>query len=294
MPPPPLPVTVLTGFLGAGKTTLLLRLLRQPHFARIAVVINEIGLAGTEELEVDEASFLELTEGCVCCVRAADLRVALAELAARGDVERVVVETTGVADPLALTFVLERPDLADLARLDAVVTVVDAANWERTRVAEWDAQVGAADLLVIAKTDLAADTAPLRAVLADLNAGARILDGDDLPLELVLDVERLTTAGAPAVARHSGFTAVSLVSHRIHDRERLEDLLETLPTAVYRAKGVVATETGWIGFHVVGGRVQIEPIAPPVHGETRVVFLGRGADETTLGEQFTATERLPC
>jgi len=286
---PPLPVTVLTGFLGAGKTTLLIRLLHEPHDARIAVVLNEVGIAGTEELEVDEASFLELTSGCVCCVRADDLRAALSDLAARGDVDRVVVETTGIADPLALTFVLERPDLADLARLDAVVTVVDAENWQRTRVPEWDAQVGAADLLVVAKTDLVSDTHALRAALGGLNPGARILAGNDLPLEVVLDVER---RGAPAVAgpaRHSGFGATSIVSAMLHDRDRVEDLLEALPGEVFRAKGVVATGAGWIAFHVVGGRVQVEPITTPAHGESRVVFLGQGVDEAELRRRFAAT-----
>jgi G3E family GTPase len=287
---PPLPVTVLTGFLGAGKTTLLIRLLREPHEARLAVVINEVGLAGTEELEVDEASFLELTEGCVCCVRATDLVAALGELSARGDVDRVVIETTGIADPLALTFVLERPDLTEVARLDAVVTVVDALNWRRTRVAEWDAQVGAADLLVLAKTDLAPDTAELRAVIAELNPAARILDGADLPLQVVLDIEGVPRPAA-APARHSSFAAVSITDGEVHDRERLEDLLEGLPAEVYRAKGIVSTEAGWVSFHVVGGRVQIEPAAPPAHRESRVVFLGKGIADAQMRKFYTATKR---
>ena len=278
----PLPVTVVTGFLGAGKTTLLIRLLRQPHDAQLAVVVNEVGIAGTEELEVDEASFLELSQGCVCCVRAADLRAALETLAARGDIDRVVVETTGIADPLALTFVLERPDMADVARLDGVVTVVDAANWEKTRVPEWDAQVAAADLVVLAKTDLEPDTSRLRAVVAELSPLARVLDGADLPLEVVLDVPRRSGAGPVAHAHHSGFRAVTVASSAVHDRDRLEDLLEDLPPEVYRGKGVVATEAGWLAFHVVGGRLQIERTSRPPHGETRIVLVGRALDEDRL------------
>jgi G3E family GTPase len=261
----PLPVTVLTGFLGAGKTTLLCRLLKQPHDARIALIINEIGIAGTEEVEVSESEFLELTQGCVCCVRAADLRAALEQIAARGDVDRIVIETTGVADPLALTFVLERPDLADLVRLDAVITVVDAANWERTRVAEWDAQVGAADLIVLSKLDLTA------------------------ALELLLDVQRADRPASGPHAQHSGFEVVSITSDGSHDADALEDLLEELPPAVYRAKGVVRTASGWIGFHVVAGRVQVEPTRAPEHGQSRVVFLGRGLADPDLRAAFAAT-----
>lgn len=275
-----LPVTVLTGFLGAGKTTLLRRLLAQPHDARIALIINEIGIAGTDGLEVSESEFLELTEGCVCCVRASDLRAALEEISARGDVDRIVVETTGVADPLALTFVLERPDLADLVRLDAVITVVDAANWQRTRVPEWNAQVTAADLIVLTKLDLAGDTAELRALLAELNSAARVVD--KLPvLELLLDVAR-THGAASGPLGHSGFTAVSIRNTAIYNAEALEDLLERLPEAVYRAKGVIQTERGWRNFHVVAGRVQFEPIAAPRHAECRIAFLGCSLDENFL------------
>jgi G3E family GTPase len=291
--PGPLPVTVLTGFLGAGKTSLLLRLLGQPHDARVAVIINEVGLAGTEALEVDEASFLELSQGCVCCVRADDLRGALEALAARGDLDRVVVETTGIADPLALTFVLERPDLAELCRLDAVVTVVDAASWRQTQVPEWDAQVGAADLIVVAKTDLAPADDALRAALAAVNPAARVLDGaGELPLELLLDVERRAPARAPAGAHQPSFTAVSMAGPTLHDRDRLEDLLEALPASVFRAKGVARTESGWVAFHVVGGRAQVEPCAAPGHGETRAVFLGPRLDEPALRAAFAATARL--
>ena len=125
----PLPVTVLTGFLGAGKTTFLKRLILSRHGLRIALIINEIGQAGAETLDPRESTYLELAEGCVCCVRNPELVSALRELAARGDLDRVVIETTGVADPLAITFTLERPDLADAVRLDAVVTVVDTTGF---------------------------------------------------------------------------------------------------------------------------------------------------------------------
>jgi G3E family GTPase len=287
-----LPVTVLTGFLGAGKTSLLVRLLRQPHDARIAVVLNEIGVAGTEELELDEASFLELTQGCVCCVRASDLRAALADLSARGDVDRVVVETTGIADPLALTFVLERPDMEDLARLDAVVTVVDAANWDKTRVPEWTAQVGAADLVVLAKTDIASETGRLRAAVSEINRAARILDAADVSLEVVLDVERRSTAAPAEHAHHSGFEATTIDSSAVYDRDSLEDLLEALPPEVYRAKGIVRTEAGWIAFHVVGGRVQTAPSERPQHDRTRIVLIAHGANDAELRTLFTTAERL--
>jgi G3E family GTPase len=124
-----------------------------------------------------------------------------------------------------------------------------------------------------------------------MNPAARILDGAALPLEVVLDVERRPGAARAGHAHHSGFDAVSITSSAIHDRDRLEDLLETLPGDVYRAKGIVATEVGWLGFHVVGGRLQIEPVDPPSHRETRVVFLGPRVESARMRKLFTATER---
>jgi G3E family GTPase len=288
----PLPVTVLTGFLGAGKTTLLVRLLRDAPDARAAVILNEIGIAGTEELDVKQQK-LELTQGCVCCVRADDLVAALDGLRGREGVERVIVETTGVADPLALTFVLERPDLAEICSLDGVITVVDALAWETTQVGEWEAQVRAADLIVLSKVDVAGEASlpRLLALLHELNPAARVLRAPEADALVVLDVERVGRVEA-ARAAHSGFNAVSIVSDGEFDAERLEDWLETLPPEIYRAKGVARVgEDEWLSFHVVAGRAQVEPRARrPAHGESRMVFIGRHVVEADLRRELEAVE----
>jgi G3E family GTPase len=280
---PPLPVTVLTGFLGAGKTTLLVRLLDAAPDARAAVVLNEIGVAGTEELDVKQA-YLELTQGCVCCVRSDDLIAALGELGRRDDVARVIVETTGVADPLALTFVLERPDLEAVCRLDGVVTVVDATNLA-TGVPEWEAQVRAADLVVASKLDLAGDGALERvaAAVAERNAAARTIAAREADAQVVFGVERVARS-AGGRAAHSGFGAVSVVGAEEYDADRLEDLLEELPAEVVRAKGIARVGGGrWMAFHVVGGRAQVNLAArAPAHGESRLVFIGKRIDEAAL------------
>src|SRR5689334_15633864 len=108
--------------------------------------MNELGIGGTDSIKAAEQEFLELPSGCVCCTRNPDLIEGLRAMAARGDVERVIIETTGLADPLALTFTLERPDVREFVRLDAVVTVLDCATYARVReVVEWQSQVRAAD-----------------------------------------------------------------------------------------------------------------------------------------------------
>src|SRR6266568_3559848 len=182
-----MPVTVLTGFLGSGKTTLLRRALTAPEFSDTAVVINEIGEIAIDHYLVDfvEGSVLELPGGCLCCAVREDLAQTLRGLIERrnaGEIRRfrrIVIETSGLADPAPILFTLGAdPMLDQRLRLARVVTLVDAVAGAATldRFAEAARQAAVADALVISKTDLA----PFGAVLAErldaLNPGAeRIL-----------------------------------------------------------------------------------------------------------------------
>ena len=181
------PVTILTGFLGSGKTTLLRRALTAPAFSDTAVVINEIGEIAIDHYLVDfvEGSVLELPGGCLCCAVREDLAQTLRNLIERRDAgeirgfRRIVIETSGLADPAPVLFTLGADPMLDQRLvLGRVVTLVDAVTGAATleRFAEASRQAAVADALVISKTDLAPLGDALAARLAALNPAAeRIL-----------------------------------------------------------------------------------------------------------------------
>jgi G3E family GTPase len=293
----PLPVTLVAGFLGAGKTTLLNRLLAGASSLRVGVIQNERGFAGIDDAPVAARARVEIAEGCACCVRNPDLVNAVRELSGRGDLDWLLFEASGLADPLPLVWTLGRPDLSDRVRVDAVLLLVDACHFAAARGEEWEAQVRAADLVHVSKRDLAGEVAAraAEAAVLELRPRARFLPHEAAPaggadplVRLVIDAgeERhpaLPAPASPALGRHAPFAAREVASRGVHRLEALEDFLAALPPAVFRAKGIVRVRDGWVRFHVVGGRVDLAlGVAPPDHGESRLVFFGRHLCEQDL------------
>ena len=181
------PVTILTGFLGAGKTTLLKRILTEYHGKRIAVIENEFGPESIDNdllVQDQDEEIIELSNGCVCCTVRGDLMRTLNDLRQRREAgelnfERVIIETTGMANPgpVCQTFFMD-DDISEYYRLDAVVTIVDAKHGHKTLDEQEEAQkqVGFADRLLISKRDLVseAEYEDLRRRLVHINPRAEI------------------------------------------------------------------------------------------------------------------------
>ena len=198
-----IPVTVLTGFLGAGKTTLLNRILSEHHGHKIAVIENEFGPEGVDhELLVrdDNEQIIELNNGCICCTVRGDLARILHELAGKKadgkiDFERVIIETTGIANPgpVTQTFFMDE-EVAEKYVLDGVITVVDAKHGDETltRQPEAQSQVGFADRLLLSKVDLVTDAerAALSQRLMHMNPRAPIqtVHFGETPIDEILDI----------------------------------------------------------------------------------------------------------
>lgn len=318
------PVTLLTGFLGAGKTTLLNRLVRHPGMAGTAVLVNEFGEIGIDHLLVDtlDDSAVLLPSGCLCCAVRGDLARALRDLLPRvqaGEVRRVVVETTGIADPVPLVHTLMGDvSVALRYRLDGVVTVVDAVLGLATLDAHDEAvrQVALADRIVLSKTDMAGDATALRARLAALNPAAPVIEavlGEVAP-EALLDCglfgaegkvaavgEWLRAEAYGAAGQHSGgIESFCLTFDRpLHWQgigTCLEMLIGTRGEALLRVKGILNL-VGQERPVVINGVQHLfhSPMLLPAWPEgdprtSRIVFITRGLDRATIEQGLLAFE----
>jgi G3E family GTPase len=311
-----IPVTILTGFLGAGKTTLLNRILHEQHGHKIAVIENEFGEEGIDnELLVQEREerIVEMNNGCICCTVRGDLVRILGDLATRRrakqiQFERVIIETTGLADPspVAQTFFID-DEIAERYLLDAVLTVVDAVHGSKQLDDNREAveQVAFADRILLSKTDLTTpeQTTALRARLAGINprAAIREVHFGETPITDLLDIRGFNLNAVLEFSPdfldnddHVHDDAVgSFVfrSERAFDVQRLEEFLGGL-VQVYgqdmlRYKGVLFVKSSdrrlvFQGVHQMMGADYGKRWQPGEKPASKMVFIGRNLPRETF------------
>nr|HEX4314997.1 GTP-binding protein [Kofleriaceae bacterium] len=306
------PVVVLTGFLGAGKTTLINRLLARGRMGRVGVIVNELGSVGIDGALLGGAGGgarqVELPGGCVCCQIGDELEQTVVDLVdSTPELRALLLETTGVAEPIPIAWALDKPPASDRVRVAAVVTVVDADNFAASRAVSTavDAQIAYADVLLVTKAPLDAAS---RAAVRALAPRAEIRDGstDDHAawLEQLVADPSLPRVGDPEPTHdhehdHHLVGSVSVDIAGAVDLEELEDQLAALPAAYVRIKGIARAIDGrrgdaaprWVAIHRVGLRVSSEPVdAPAGWTSGKIVALGNGVDARQLAACVSASE----
>ncbi|CAM5624942.1 CobW family GTP-binding protein [Streptomyces coeruleorubidus] len=315
------PVTVLTGFLGSGKTTLLNRILTEHHGMRIAVIENEFGEVGIDDalvLDAEEEIF-EMNNGCICCTVRGDLiRILAALMRRREQFDHILIETTGLADPapVAQTFFMD-DEIAAQLRLDAIITLVDAAHVlqhldeVKPEGVENEAveQIAFADRVVLNKTDLADDAtlAEVEARIRSINAPVQILRARHAGVDLrqILDVGAFdlqrVLADDPSFlteTEHQHDTTVTSVGIELGgelDDNRLNawlgHLLRTKGVDIFRSKGILALagepkQYVFQGVHMLlDGTLGREWREDEPRG-SKLVFIGRNLDREALERGF--------
>lgn len=314
-----MPVTIITGFLGSGKTTLLNHILQNNQDLKVAVFVNEFGDINIDSqlIVASDQDVVELSNGCICCTINEGLLDAVYNVLERGDrIDYLVVETTGVADPLPVALTFLGTDLQYLTRLDSILTVIDAESFTKEHF-DSDAaysQMMYGDVILLNKTDLATPekVAELEEFIREAKPGARILRTQQaqVPLPLILDIglanPNLKTAQPTSHEHHDhsshdhhhdhndhhdhshsdhlandGFISISFTSDRPFNLDKFQHFLDQqLPVDVFRAKGILWFEgiPSRYVFQLSGKRyeLKIDDRAKPLNNQ--LVLIGRHLD----------------
>lgn len=309
-----MPVTIITGFLGSGKTTLINQILHNKQKLKVAVLVNEFGDINIDTqllMDVNE-NMLELSNGCICCTINEGLIDAVYQvLESDKKVDYLIIETTGVADPLPIILTFLSTELKDLTYLDSVLTLVDSENFTPDHFDSEAAlkQIAYGDIILLNKTDLVSEDRIdyLESYIKTVNKGARILrtEYSKIPSYLILDVN--TSKLRPYFIEdnndkyevqkksqnhliNDGFTSVSFRSARPFSAMKFQNnFIDELPENIFRAKGILwfqESESKHI-FQLSGRRYDMQIEKWSITPTNQLVLIGRDLDPLIIQQNLT-------
>jgi G3E family GTPase len=311
-----MPVTIITGFLGSGKTTLLNHILQNQQNLKVAVLVNEFGDINIDSqlLVTVEEDMVELSNGCICCTINDSLVDAVYNVLERNDrIDYLILETTGVADPLPIALTFLGTELKHLTHLDSILTVVDAEQFNEDHFDSEAAfqQIVYGDIIIVNKTDLVSEEQILKLeeFINRVKPKARLLRSQQgqVPLPLILDVDMDQSHLADQAKHHhehdhdhhhhhshhlenDGFVSLSFQNDRPFDLDKFQFFLDRqMPTQVFRAKGLLnfkGIEPTYV-FQLSGKRYELKTDDRNLPKRNQLVLIGRDLDVQQLNSDLT-------